>query len=276
MTYRTLMVHLKVGHANEDLLRVTSDLADRYDAKVIGIVACQPTPMVYSDGYSPGAIVEIDRTEIDREIKVAEAEFRAAFQGKKTATEWRSATIFESVADYVSRECASADLIITSGLSLDPHDTARPEKPGDIVMQAGRPVLVVPRTANTLKFDRVVIAWKNTQESRRAVTDALPLLNRATSVTVLELAHKDEEARVTAQLTDLCAWLETHGITAEPKFVPSGKGDDAYQLDAAIEVLGTDVVVAGAYGHSRLREWALGGVTRDLLFQASYCTLLSH
>ena len=194
MTYRTLMVHLKVGHANEDLLRVTSDLADRYDAKVIGIVACQPTPMVYSDGYSPGAIVEIDRTEIDREIKVAEAEFRAAFQGKKTATEWRSATIFESVADYVSRECASADLIITSGLSLDPHDTARPEKPGDIVMQAGRPVLVVPQTANTLKFDRVVIAWKNTQESRRAVTDALPLLNRATSVTVLVTMHAYRDA----------------------------------------------------------------------------------
>ncbi len=276
MTYRTLMVHLKVGHANKELLQMTSDLADRYDAKVIGIAACQPTPMVYSDGFMPGAIVEVDRAEIDREMKVAEAEFRAAFQSKKTAIEWRSATIFESIADYISRECASADLVITSGLSLDPHDTDRPVQPGDIVMQAGRPVLVVSRTAKTLKLDRVVIAWKNTRESRRAVTDALPVLRHATSVTVLELAHKDDEAQVTAQLTDLCAWLKTHDIAAKPTFVPLGKGDDGYQLDAAIEALGTDVVVAGAYGHSRLREWALGGVTRDLLFQANYCALLSH
>jgi nucleotide-binding universal stress UspA family protein len=276
MTYKTLLVHLKLAHSNNDLLRIASDLADKFGARVVGIAACQPTPMVYSDGYSPGALIETDRTEIDRELKVAETEFRAAFQSKTTLIEWRSATIFECVADYVSRESASADLIITSGLSLDPDDTARPEKPGDIVMQAGRPVLVVPRTANTLKLARVVVAWKNTRESRRAVTDALPLLNHATSVTVLELAHKDEEARVTAQLTDLCAWLKTHGVTAEPKFVLSGKGDDAYQLDAAIEALGTDVVVAGAYGHSRLREWALGGVTRDLLFQANYCALLSH
>jgi nucleotide-binding universal stress UspA family protein len=276
MTYKTLLVHLKLAHSNKDLLRVASDLSDKFEAKVIGIAACQPAAVVSPDGYDAGAFIALDRDEINREIKVAETEFRAAFADRSTIIEWQGAMILESVADYVGRACRSADLVITSGLSLNPRDSARPEKPGDIVMQAGRPVLVVPRTANALKLDQVVVAWKNTRESRRAVADALPLLNHATSVTVLELAHKDEEARVTAQLTDLCAWLKTHGVTAEPKFVPSGKGDDAYQLDTAIEALGTDVVVAGAYGHSRLREWALGGVTRDLLFQANYSTLLSH
>jgi hypothetical protein len=117
-------------------------------------------PKKSKSGYAPGPIVEMDRAEIDREIKIAETEFRVAFQNQKTATEWRSATIYESVANYVARECAAADLIITSGLSLDPRDTARPEKPEDIVMEAGRPVLVVPRTANTLKLDRVVVAGK--------------------------------------------------------------------------------------------------------------------
>ena len=276
MTFKTLMVHMKLGHGNSDLLRITSNLAKRFDAHVIGIAACQPTPMVYSDGYAPGIFVEQDREEIDREIKVAKTEFAAAFQGWTSGTEWRSETIYESVASYVSRESRSCDLVITSGISLDSRDTARPEKPGDIVMQAGRPVLVVPRTANTLNFDRITVAWKNTREARRAVADALPLLRRAQQVTVLEIAHADEQKRVTQQLAEVCEWLKTHSIKAEAKFVASAKGDESYQLNTAIEALGSGVVVAGAYGHSRLREWALGGVTRDLMVQANYCTMLSH
>jgi nucleotide-binding universal stress UspA family protein len=276
MTFKTIMVHMKLGHLNSELLGIATDLAKWFDARVIGIAACQPTPIVNSDGYSPGIFVEADLEEIDRELKAAEAEFRSAFQSASTGTEWRSATIYEAIADYVSRECRSADLIITSGLSRDPHDTARPEKPGDLVMQAGRPVLVIPRTVKTLNLDRAVIAWKNTREARRAVADALPLLARAKNVTVVELAHADERTRVTDQLADVCGWLKAHEISAEPRFVAMGKGDDAYQLNAAFETLGAGLVVAGAYGHSRFREWALGGVTRDLTLQGNYCTILSH
>jgi nucleotide-binding universal stress UspA family protein len=232
--------------------------------------------MVYNDGFSASAVVELDRTEIEREIKVAETEFRSVFQRLAAGVEWRSAVTFETVADHISRASCEADLIITGGLSLDAHDTARPDKPGNIVMQAGRPVLVVPRTANTLKLDHIVVAWKNTREARRAVADAVPLLAQATHVTILEMAHEDERERVIANLTELCGWLKTHDIVVEPNFVAFGQGDDAFQLNAAIEALRVDVVVAGAYGHSRLREWALGGVTRDLTLQAEYCTLLSH
>ncbi len=276
MTFKTLMVHLKLGCANEDLLRVAVDLAVRFDARVIGIAAAQPTPMVYSDGYAPGMYVSEDLAEIDREIGIAEAAFAAAFAGSSTATEWRSATIYEAVADYVARECRSADLVITSGVSADPLDTARTEKPGDIVMQAGRPVLVVPRTANAVKLETMVVAWKNTREARRAIADALPLLRHAKSVTVLEIAPDDDRVRVEVQLSGLCSWLKTHAISADGLFVAASKGNDAYQLNAAVEKLGADVVVAGAYGHSRFREWALGGVTRDLTLQAKFCTLLSH
>jgi nucleotide-binding universal stress UspA family protein len=276
MTYKTLLVHLKLAHSNQDLLPIASDLADKLEAKVIGIAACQPTAGISPDGYDASAFISLDREEIDRELKEAEAEFRAEFDGRATVIDWQSAIIFESVADYVGRACRSADLVITSALSLDPHDSARPEKPGEIVMQAGRPVLVVPRTANTLKLDHMVIAWKNTREARRAVADAIPLLKLATRVTLLELAHENERERVTTQLAEIAVWLKTHSVVAEPKFVALAKGDDAYQLDKAILELGTDVVVAGAYGHSRLREWVFGGVTRDLTLQAEYCTLLSH
>lgn len=276
MTYHTLLVHLKLGHSNEDLLRVASDLADKFGAKVIGIAACQPAAGIYSDGYDQGTLIALDRNEIDTEIKDAETEFRAAFAGRPTVIEWQAASIFESVASYVGRACRMADLVITSGLSLDPHDSARPEKPGEIVMQAGRPVLVVPRTANILKLDHIVVAWKNTREARRAAADAIPLLRLATRVTLLELGHEKEHISVARQLDEVVTWLNTHGVVANPKFVALAKGDDSYQLDAVVQELGTDILVAGAYGHSRLREWVFGGITRDLTLQAEYCTLLSH
>ncbi len=276
MTFKTIMVHMKLGQANSDLLPIASDMAKKFGARVIGIAACQPMPMAYSDGYAPAMFVDQDREEINRDIKVAETEFLAAFQGWTGGTEWRSATIFETVANYVSRESRSCDLIITSGNAIDPHENGRRERPGDIVMQAGRPVLVVPRSASTLNFDHMAVAWKNSREARRAVADALPLLGLAKHVTVLQIGHEDEQERVTAQLTEVCEWLKPHNIAAVPKFVALDQGDNSYQLNAAIEALGAGIVVAGAYGHSRLREWALGGVTRDLLLQADYCTMLSH
>ena len=276
MTFKTLMVQMKMGHANGDLLAVAVRLAKWCDARVIGIAACQPTPLVTSDGYALGTFVEEDLKEITRELNVAEAEFSAAFSGSTTATEWRSETVYEAVPDYVARQCRSADLIVTSGLPQDPHDTARPESPGNLVMQAGRPVLIVPRTLNALDLKRVAIAWKDTREARRAIADALPLLVLAEDVTILELAHADERARVVDGLADICSWLATHGVKANPKFLPLEKGSDSEQLNASFEAIGASVVIAGAYGHSRPREWALGGVTRDLSLRATYCTLLSH
>ena len=276
MTFKTVMVHMKLGQGNSDLLQITSSLAARFGARVVGIAACSPTAVVYSDGYAPGIFVEQDRDEINREIKAAETEFFGSFQNWAGGAEWRSAVIYETVATYVSRESRSSDLVITSGRSFDPDDTARPEKPGDIVMQSGRPVLVVPRKVETVSIDRMAVAWKNTREARRAIADALPLLRLAQHVTILEIAHEDEQKRVSEQITDVCGWLKTHNIEAEPKFVASAKGDESYQLNFAIEALRANIVVAGAYGHSRLREWALGGVTRDLMVQANYCTMLSH
>lgn len=213
---------------------------------------------------------------MDREIKEAESEFRTVFEGRNAALEWRSSIIFEAVADYVARECRSADLVITSGIAPDPQDTARTEKPGDIIMQTGRPVLVVPKTEIAFKLERMVVAWKDRREARRAVIDALPLLQQAKQVTLIEMAHDDERARVTARLTEVCNWLKSHNIVATPEFVGLSKEDNASQLNSVVTKLGADILVAGAFGHSRLRDWAFGGVTRDLTLQAGYCTLLSH
>jgi nucleotide-binding universal stress UspA family protein len=276
MMYQTIMVHLKLSHTNTGLLKVVSELADRFGSGIMGVVACQPIPINYCDVPMPPTLTEADSGEILREMRLAEAEFRAAFFGKPNRVEWRSSIELEPTANFVAREARCADLVVTSSVSFDPRDTARTDNPAQIVMQSGRPVLIVPRDAPGLKLDRMTIAWKDTPEARRAVADALPLLKTASHVSILHLAPERDRDAAVAGMKDVADWLGHHGIAAEVIFSPATQGDDAYQLNACLEKHRTDVVIAGAYGHSRLREWVFGGVTRDLTLHARYCSLLSH
>ena len=275
MTYGTLMVHLELGRSNAGLLQIAGDLAERFRAGVIGIAACQPMQIVYGDGFISGDIYEQDRQELDKEMKAAEAEFRSALQTRAATLEWRSTVMFTLLSDYLAREARSADLVITGIASGDLFDSSRSVNTGDLVMRAGRPVLVVPAATGKVKLDRVVVAWKDTREARRAVSDALPLLKGASHVAVVEIAVEEELAAARTQIEDVAGWLNRHGIKAECLTSPS-TGDDATALYAVAQDQGADLIVAGAYGHSRLREWALGGVTRDLLLRANWCSLLSH
>ena len=275
MTYGTLMVHLELGRSNAGLLQIAGDLAERFHAGVSGIAACQPMQLVYGDSFISGDIYEQDRQELDKEMKAAEAEFRRALQMRAVTLEWRSTVMFTLLSDYLAREARSADLVITGIASGDLFDSSRSVNTGDLVMRAGRPVLVVPAAAGKVKLDRVVVGWKDTREARRAVSDALPLLKGASHVAVVEIAVEEELAAARTQIEDVAGWLNRHGIKAECLTSPS-TGDDATALYAMAQDQGADVIVAGAYGHSRLREWALGGVTRDLLLRANWCSLLSH
>jgi nucleotide-binding universal stress UspA family protein len=148
--------------------------------------------------------------------------------------------------------------------------------PSDLVMQAGRPLLVVPDACNWLDLRSVLIAWKDTAEARRAVADALPLLRKATDVTVVEIV--EEPADRTAALSpvkDVAAWLSRHGVSASAQ-VPEECGEAGALLERIASEVAAGVIVGGAYGHSRLREWILGGVTRRLVNPSNRCSLLSR
>lgn len=276
MAFATLMVRLELGHSNANLLKIVGDLAQRFHASVIGITACQPIETVYGDSYLAGPFVAQDRDEIEKEIKAAEAEFRSALCACAGNLEWRAAVTFAPLSEYVAQEARSADLLITgadSGRSL--VGGSRYLDTGDLVIRLGRPVLIVPAGANELKLEHAVIGWKETREARRAAVDALPFLRAAKRVTVVEVAGEEDVASARAHLDDVVSWLKRHDVLAKP-LVSAAKRDDAGELDAITRELGADLVVAGAYGHSRMREWVLGGVTRDLLLCADRCSLVSH
>ena len=110
---------------------------------------------------------------------------------------------------------------------------------------------------------------------RRAIVDALPFLARATHVTIAEIAAKEELAEARTRLADVVGWLKHHDIEARAVAVAAA-GSHAQGLAAIADEQETDLIVAGAYGHSRVREWVLGGVTSDLLLRADRCSLLSR
>jgi len=276
MSYATLMVHLDPAGKNEATLGVAAALAERYGAAAIGVAATDPQPAPYFYGAFGDQVFEQDRARTQAELDGLGERFRAAMQGRASHLEWRSA--LAPPARYAAREARAADLLIvgatSGGLLADPM--VQLDIP-DLVMQAGRPVLVVPPEVPPLRFAGAVVAWKDTREARRAASDALPLLRQCASVTVAAIEEDGEEdlARCREGVDDVVAWLRRHGIAAQGLAMLSF-GDPAGQLDTIASEHGADVIVAGAYGHSRFSEWVFGGVTRRLLTRVPRCLLLSH
>lgn len=275
MTYRSLMVYLDPDHSNESALRVTAELANRFKAQVTGVAAGVPVMPVHADGMIASSVLEVDYTQLEEALRRCESRFHAALMPVSDALQWRSA--IAAPAEYLASQARAADLIIV-GRSADEAGPLLNQSLdiGDIVMGAGRPVLVVPPGRTSPAPDRVLVAWKDTAEARRTIAASLPLLKQAADVTVVEIVAADSDiADATGRLADVAAWLQRHNVTAATRVEPSA-GDAGSHLDLLAEQNGVDILVAGAYGHSRLQEWIFGGVTRHLLKKSSVCTLLMH
>jgi nucleotide-binding universal stress UspA family protein len=280
MTYKTFMIELTVGESNAALLEASAELARRFQASVIGIAGCAPLSLTYGDGFASGEAFQDDRNELQTELLAAVAEFEEAFQhldsaNATTPVTCYSAVVYETLARFVSEHVCEADLLITSGKLRGTTESNRCANIGDLLMELGRPMLLLPRGAKQQPLERALIAWNDTREARRAIADALPLLKLARHVVLAQIVAPDQFSEAISKLTLVAQWLRSHGIASESITLPS-TGEDPTALRTIIDEQHIDLVVAGAYGHSRLREWVLGGVTRDLLTHDSHCSLLSH
>ena len=275
MTYSTVMVHLDLYQSNDARLHVAGDLAEQFGAKLIGIASCQPQPSVYADGSFAQGLVEQLRDEAEEKLSVIEQRFKNTFQNRINDVEWRSA--FAVPTDFVAQEARSADIVITGADRVGGlGDPSWRLDPSELVLKLGRPMLVVPPEVDRLKLARIVVGWKDTREARRAVVDALPLLQKAKEVTVVEMIARDEaRPESVRRVADVAAWLARHNVDAN-YLVPNHRGDAVEQLIRHASDIEADMIVAGAYGHTRMREWIFGGVTRDLITQSKHCSLLSH
>jgi nucleotide-binding universal stress UspA family protein len=272
MSYSTLMVYVKVDHVSKQLIGVAAGLADKFSAKLIGLSALAIIPPCVAEGV----VIVDNATEFDiAKMKAALTEagktFRAA-AGADRQAEWRSAIEFPTQTLIGEARCADL-ILIEKGKSGDIH---RSIDAGAAILGAGRPFLVVPAAVKSLVADHVVIGWKDTREARRAVKDALPFLHQAKRVTVVEVCKKDEMDIARHHAVDVVRYLAQHKIKAEPRVEIQALGSGADQIITLAEDEGADLMVTGAYGHSRLNEWIFGGMTHDLLTSSPICCLMSH
>jgi nucleotide-binding universal stress UspA family protein len=277
MSYTTLMVQLELGRSNEAPLTVTRALAGRFHSAIIGIAVAQPYLLVAGDGFYSADIIEQDSVALEQDSKAAEVKFRATFRACGAALDWRTSLSAAPLSDIVSGSARDADLLVI-GVDQEgrPYfDSTRRVNADDLIMQVGRPVFVVPTGVSEFDFRCAVIGWKESREARRAVADAIPLLKEMGKTVLVQVADAEDHDIARAHLDKIAAWLGRHGVAATC-LVTSATGDDAARLCAVADEEGADLIVAGAYGHSRLREWVLGGVTRALLHGGGRCLLLSH
>jgi len=277
MTFATVMVSLALNQPNDARLRVASDLAARFDAGMIGVTAAEFAPPLYfTTGEQAQELIEQSEAALRIRLIELERQFRSVVGDRAAPLSWRSALDYP--LRYVLAQARAADIMVTGSVPPGVSDSFTIASPKDLVMQTGRPLLVVPDDATWLDLSTVLVAWKETPEARRALTDALPLLARATNVVVVEIPENNGECDACeARLDDVVAWLGRHKIVASARVEQPGPARNvALQLDAVAADLAAGLIVAGAYGHSRFRELVLGGVTEHLMTRTARCVLLSH
>ena len=275
MNYKTVMVGLALDRSNNACLRVAGDIAERFGARIIGVAASDlRPPMYFAEGALAQQILDDEAAAVEKRLSELEADFRAAVEKRATAVEWRSRRALP--VPYLLQQARAADILVIGARTETFVDPCAAPDPSDLLMQLGRPIMVVPPAVEWLDMRSALVAWKDVREARRATFDALPLLAAAKEVTIAEIPEEDgSRADALAHVADVAAWLRGHGVTANT-VVPEKAGGVIGQLEDIAAHVGAGTVIAGAYGHSRFREWVLSGVTRHLATESRRCAFLSR
>lgn len=284
MTLSTISVHLDHTECCEARTRLTVQLARLHGSHLMGIVPTWTTAAagtaVRGGGRLDEAIVEASLYLRRRAETVAHV-FRSRTRPATFSCDAR--LVDGDPVSAVVHHGRASDLIVVGQVDVSAavSDAAR-RLPEQVMLDAGRPVLIVPCAGRRRSsgFDRILVAWDGGREASMAMRGAMPLLRRAAHVTVLTLRRGDS-AEASAHAPDaphpaaLSGWLLRHGVQAsvERLATPLRIGDAL--LDRA-EVLGTDLLVMGGYGHARMQEQWLGGVTRDVLTRTGIPLLMAH
>lgn len=266
------MVPLDLGACSAARLKLASALAQRFEARLIGVAARQALPhQLYGKGaYISSQFVDQANSRADSELAQVAAQFHE-LTAHADGTEWRSAKL--DPMTFLTQQARSADLVVVNQYREEgPDDWCSYIEAGELVLRLGRPVLIAPPGVETVAVRRIVVAWKDTREARRAVSDGLPFLKIADEVLVVALG--DEADRKSAH--DVQGYLAQHGIPSTLILRPAPTASVALEILNIAQQQDADLVIAGAHGHTRAREAIFGSVTRNLLHHIQICCLMSH
>lgn len=278
MPYKNLIVHVDDSDASQGRVAAAIGLAQAHDAHLTGLyVGIEPAlPGTIGTEVPPEFLRDLE-AKLEEQVAAAKQRFTRQVEREGLAADCRTAAAsYMRVPGTVALHARYADLAIIGqpdpeGQAFESHNVAE-----GVVMAAGRPVLLIPYIgAGEAIGRRVLVAWDGGRESTRAVNDALPMLERAHAVTVLTInpakgTHGEEPG------ADIALHLARHGIRVDVAHIETRELSvgDAILSRAADD--GADLLVMGAYGHSRMREWVLGGATRQILAEMTVPVLMAH
>jgi nucleotide-binding universal stress UspA family protein len=279
---KDLLVHLDDTPASPGRLEAALALAGACGAQVTALyLIAEPFLRNMAGRHAPAEVIREHLAHAEAE---AEAVFAAARelagQRKVSLATRRETGSVDRLPSLLGRDARTADLVIVGQPNPQAGGTDAALLAEAAFMDSGRPALVLPHAdsrAATMPPRRAMLAWDGSREAARAVHDALPLLRLAEEAIVLVVDARDLGARVGQQPgADVAAHLARHEVRTRVKRVTSGGSGIGELLLAQAREEGADLLVMGGYGHSRLREMLVGGVTRHLLEHTTVPVLFAH
>ena len=272
MTFGTIMVNVDFDEDSQDRIYIAADIASRFGSFLIGVAGWSlrrhEDPRLSGINYG----TESSQKKILERLEQLKTTFQNIAGANPRGTEWRSSTGFPN--EFISAQARAADLLVI-GQALLSGDEFHTYDPGTVILAVGRPVLVIPRGMRHFQASNVLIAWKDTREARRAVRDALPFLKQAQSVHIA-MANPAGSQSADAQIADLVAYLKHHDISVSGQIASVADENEGNILGGLARKHDSNLIVAGAYGRTRLSEWIFGGVTRHLLLTSRVPCLFSN
>jgi nucleotide-binding universal stress UspA family protein len=273
--YKTLLVPVDGRPRSARSLDIAGRIANRWDAHVAGLYVKQP---VFVPAWTEAGTRQLAEMQerINAELAAeAKARFDAGVRaGGIARAEWR---VDEGpLAETVALHARYADLVVVN--QTNPDAETRSNFADTVIMEVGRPVLIVPYTGEFKTLgEHVLVCWNAGREAARAVTDALPFLRAAKRVTVLSIVDK-AAPRAYGEVpgADIALYLARHGVNAEAARTVAAEVSVGDEILSRAFDYGADLIVMGAYGHSRAREIVLGGATRTVLHSMTVPVLMSR
>lgn len=275
--YRDIAVQLDGSSEDEVRLAHAEALAVYFTARITGIFTnLLPDPALFAGDFGISAIGQLVDS-VTEEGNASERRLRQRLARLASAQELRRLDAFPGLLEEnVAREARWNDLFIGTCPRDEDYSRWRPLLEG-VMFDGGRGVyLLPPQAALRAPIRTVLIGWTDTRQSARAVAEALPLLAQATQVNIVAVRENAHGRMGGAEiLADISAHLARHGVEATATVVNPAMSVTDTLLDEA-QRIAADLIVVGAYGHSRFREWVLGGVTADLLNRSPVPLFLAH
>lgn len=275
MPCKSILVHADRTASTASRLRLSAALARRHASHIIGL-AVRPMlmPPIGFVEVVPQDVIDTFSEQSDQILEELRQAFEMAAQsaGLEGQSEWR--TVSGDPARQIALHGRYSDLIVVGQPNPDTESGFATELPDDVVLESGRPVLVVPYTySGDEAGQRIMVAWNASREAARAVSDAMPFFAAAQSVEIISADPSDLGDLPGA---DIARHLARHGVNVEVSHTVTDGVSIGNEILNRISDHGSDMLVMGAYGHSRFRETILGGATRHILRHMTVPTLLSH